>query len=396
MQNSKQATTTLLLVSLLSLGCVLKFATVKKKFEDHLKPIDFDDSIAVESQKSTVSNSQEVPTNSDLEKRTINTTTVFDNYRSLLPDIHFPPVNYSDLQRAVICASITSEEKYVEEWLDYHLALGFSDIYISDNSPNHTLHPFNGTRANRVHVFKTSNQKSTILGQNLTGDPSWQFAQNTDCLEYLKFKQSNPPRWVAFFDVDEFLVFYNYTSVVEFLQDYVPDGAIQINWRHFGTSHHSKFLDFPVTLRFQHRVSVTNPGTKMIASLNDLKGMKVHTGNIFQWKKAGMGSRVFGGGGVWSSCCSSNTTEDLPVALYHYSTKSLEEIKKRYWCQEGTGACVKLKGRPVFEGRLFDKTAWETMTRMLPKYKLLEVPYQQALKSIYSNQTKNYQEAHDA
>ena len=40
---------------------------------------------------------------------------------------------------AVICVIALHEELYIDEWIQYHLALGFSHIYIYDNSDTNTL-----------------------------------------------------------------------------------------------------------------------------------------------------------------------------------------------------------------------------------------------------------------
>jgi hypothetical protein len=40
---------------------------------------------------------------------------------------------------AVICAIALDEELYIDEWIRYHLLLGFNHIYVYDNSENNVL-----------------------------------------------------------------------------------------------------------------------------------------------------------------------------------------------------------------------------------------------------------------
>ena len=40
---------------------------------------------------------------------------------------------------AVVCAIALNEEPYIDEWINYNRVLGFSHIYIYDNSENYSL-----------------------------------------------------------------------------------------------------------------------------------------------------------------------------------------------------------------------------------------------------------------
>lgn len=41
----------------------------------------------------------------------------------------------SSASNVAICTIVKNETLYLDEWVDYHIALGFSPIYIYDNSP---------------------------------------------------------------------------------------------------------------------------------------------------------------------------------------------------------------------------------------------------------------------
>ena len=48
------------------------------------------------------------------------------------------PTIYTD-GKAVVWSIQTKEDAYIDEWVDYHLGLGFEMIYIYDNSDNYDL-----------------------------------------------------------------------------------------------------------------------------------------------------------------------------------------------------------------------------------------------------------------
>jgi hypothetical protein len=52
---------------------------------------------------------------------------------------HFREKKSGSKNDAVICAIALHEEPYIDEWIQYHIALGFSHIYLYDNSNDHIL-----------------------------------------------------------------------------------------------------------------------------------------------------------------------------------------------------------------------------------------------------------------
>eukprot|EP00546_Thalassionema_frauenfeldii_P021933 CAMPEP_0178896072 /NCGR_PEP_ID=MMETSP0786-20121207/950_1 /TAXON_ID=186022 /ORGANISM="Thalassionema frauenfeldii, Strain CCMP 1798" /LENGTH=337 /DNA_ID=CAMNT_0020566395 /DNA_START=119 /DNA_END=1132 /DNA_ORIENTATION=- len=321
-------------------------------------------------------------------------TSVRSTYRSHLPRITFPPLNDSELQIA-LCTSIRNEEHYLSEWLDYHLALGFSMIIISDNSAKSTLTPYNNTHNDRVRVFSTPNQTRTIFKQikdEQLRHPHWHMLQNNACIDYLK-QLRRPPEWLALFDVDEFLVLKKHSNAIEFMQEYVPNGTINVNSFFFGTSNHSKYLDYPVTQRFTFQEDRVNHATKSFGKLSDVKVAFVHymgikkrppTPNVLQ--------RTFGPGRTQNLCCVENGTADVAV-FHHYYTRSLEEIQQRVLCGQNT--CKQLKERRIFSGTKQNVDAWETLKRNLPHYSVLEEEYKKEVLKTYGNkQSEEYERAY--
>ena len=59
--------------------------------------------------------------------------------------------------------------------------------------------------------------------------------------------------WMAFFDVDEFLVLKKHDTVNEFLMQHLRRGSLAISWYIFGTGFRDVYAPLPVTKRFMYR-----------------------------------------------------------------------------------------------------------------------------------------------
>ena len=52
---------------------------------------------------------------------------------------------------SAICAIALQEERYIDEWIRYHLSLGFHNIYVYDNSDDHSLKNKQSDRVTIIH-----------------------------------------------------------------------------------------------------------------------------------------------------------------------------------------------------------------------------------------------------
>jgi hypothetical protein len=141
---------------------------------------------------------------------------------------------------AAICVIASEEEIYIDEWLDYHLSIGFHHIYVYDNSDGNDLdHGWLSRRprlANKVTIHYLPGEGMQM--------PAYQH-----CLE--NHMRLEGYRWVAFMDVDEFLVLKKHTNVVDFLLEYAKQGSISLNWELYGWDGRLQFSPKPVTKRFR-------------------------------------------------------------------------------------------------------------------------------------------------
>jgi len=125
-----------------------------------------------------------------------------------------------------VCAIFQNEAQWLQEWIEYHRLIGVEhfllyDHYSTDNW-REVLEPY--IECGLVEVVDWSDQPRQIWrAQN----PAYDHA-----LEYLR----GISHWVAFIDIDEFMVVEHTDSMVEFLQDYEEYGGVALTWRGFGTS----------------------------------------------------------------------------------------------------------------------------------------------------------------
>lgn len=126
-----------------------------------------------------------------------------------------PPQHY-----LAVCAIAKNEGQYFKEWLDWHMAQGVDKFYIYDNS----------SEDDTATVLKPYVDKGIVEYINWPG-VAMQLPAYDDCLERHRFDS----RWIAFIDLDEFIVPVKYGTLREFLQDAEQYSAVEINWLIYGS-----------------------------------------------------------------------------------------------------------------------------------------------------------------
>lgn len=152
---------------------------------------------------------------------------------------------------SLVCIA-KNEDKYIQEWIDYYFKLGVDDIHIYMNDW-------------RFHT----NQKN-VYTYELDG----QGMQSTAYNDFI-INRSEKNQWVAFFDVDEFLVLKTHSNIKEFIEDYKDENGLGINWVLFGDSGMDPPInDYSVINRFTMRENNVNEHIKTILKISD--GVRMH------------------------------------------------------------------------------------------------------------------------
>lgn len=125
---------------------------------------------------------------------------------------------------ASICAIAKDEDKNLREWVLYHFAIGFEHIVIYDNNSKNPI-------KNILSEF-ISNGLITVF--DLDMDNAQQLSAYLHCLN----KWGSNSYWIAFIDIDEFIVPINKNDIKDILDDYRDYGGLGITWKIFSSNGH--------------------------------------------------------------------------------------------------------------------------------------------------------------
>jgi hypothetical protein len=250
------------------------------------------------------------------------------------------------------------------EWVDYNLGIGFSTLYIYDNTDRHELQQWGEERA-KYSIFVTS----------FPGHRKQSSAYHSCPLRTKKEGHD----WVFFTDFDEFLVLRSHRHVADFLQDYGRKssvGAIGISWRVVGDSGKSCYEPFPVSKRFQMLAERWYGKNMYIKSIVKLEAMNldlpVFDPHMFHLKAP---FKMINTDGIaFNRSRLYDFGPDNVASVYHYYYKSRQEhVVKRARGGGTLGVDHKLlematMGLDAFNdtiphGTRFDETVWKTLKR---------------------------------
>ncbi len=129
---------------------------------------------------------------------------------------HTNPAHYLS-----VCAIAKDEGAYFKEWIEWHLGHGVEKFYIYDNGS----------------TDETKSVLAPYINKGVVDYIYWpghrrQLAAYDDCLERNRFTS----RWIAFIDLDEFIVPIRDASITDFLTGMEDFAAVEINWLIYGSS----------------------------------------------------------------------------------------------------------------------------------------------------------------
>lgn len=210
--------------------------------------------------------------------------------------------------RVAICCIAKDEDRYIDEWIEYHLGLGFDKIYVFRDDWDWVGRKDYGGRVVSGNALRVENPQVPMYNH---------FLSNYGAIY----------DWVLFIDVDEFLVLKNHDSVKSYLKAHSGNRSIGVNWVLFGSkecNHGAKngFLDDKngVLDRFRYRQRGVNPHVKCFMRCGvETRMLNPHFGNE-DW----LGSD---GRHHWGAFCYDGNDKEAYIA--HFFTKSWPE-----WCEK--------------------------------------------------------------
>lgn len=200
------------------------------------------------------------------------------------------------------------EAPYVWEWAKYHLGMGVDHIYYYDNDPN---------PAAASLLSHTFFKYVTVL--SFKGD-----TQQTNMTMHALNTFRHATRWLAFIDVDEFLVPLKTDNLKLFLEPYERYSAVCPHWRIFGSNGRKSFEPIPVIERFTKRAREVDRHIKSI----------VDPTRTFRWVTVHKYTHCSPAVDEHSNPIPETESRPEPatadlIQLNHYATKSYEECLER-------------------------------------------------------------------
>ena len=162
--------------------------------------------------------------------------------------LRFGPVNAIRLKRQIerdqtepshylaVCAIAKNEGPYFKEWIDWHQRMGVQKFYVYDNES----------------TDKTKEVLEPYIQAGIVEYKYWpgyrrQLAAYDDCLARHRFSA----RWIAFIDLDEFIIPVKDASIPDFLRRMEDFAAVEVNWLVYGSGGQTKKMPGGVMERFR-------------------------------------------------------------------------------------------------------------------------------------------------
>lgn len=154
-----------------------------------------------------------------------------------------------------VCAIAKNEGPYFKEWIEWHQKQGVEKFYIYDNESTDST----------KEVLASFIETGIVEYISFPGFKK-QLEAYDDCLAKHRFDT----RWIAFIDLDEFIIPIKDRSIPEFLNRFERFSAVEINWLIYGSGGAIKKTSEPVMKRFtchskpdhflnRHVKSIVNP-----------------------------------------------------------------------------------------------------------------------------------------
>jgi hypothetical protein len=209
-------------------------------------------------------------------------------------------------------------EPDIMEWVEYHLRMGASKIYVYDNSDS------------KYNVIESSlawyRKNNYVVYERIEGKEAQRRAFQK-CHANYKAKH----KFIAFIDVDEFIVVKDKKKTIPvILKDYEKYGALGLNWMEYGRSGHVSKPPGGVIKNYHKCHPMSH--VKLIANMNYFT-----SGKFLSPHQIKLDEGYFAVNEKFEKITSYRTENGSfdKIYLNHYVTKSLEDFANKN--QRGSG-----------------------------------------------------------
>lgn len=224
--------------------------------------------------------------------------------------------------KVALCGIAKNENRYINEWLDYHIGIGVDKVFIYDNNDP------NGEKITDV----VHNDNVNVI--DYRGKKYAQSIAYSDCFE----KHHEEFDWIIYIDIDEFIVLEKpLKTIKDFLSLNVFNHAdiIRLNWIHFSDNEQLdvKDGDYSVMARFTKTVKHKKDiyGKSILRCTINVEGNRIGAHGYYG-RLSGEAVNAIGKPCLNTSC----KVSDIPLYknawINHYATKTIGEyVRQKYF-----------------------------------------------------------------
>lgn len=236
--------------------------------------------------------------------------------------------------RSLLCAIVKKENRYINEWINHYRLLGFDGIILFDN---------NDIDGERLDVVKDNFIRVVDYRGKHIVVPHDETVFRIDYIHGIQeqayndcyFNYADGYDWIAYFDIDEFLIIEDKMKINDFLSQpkFRNADAIQVNWKIYGDNGHIRYEDKPVLERFTTEATKNNNYVKTIVRTKNpnFVSLRCHWADIKNGK-------YFYPNGKFTKPGPMQNLNFQCAYLKHFYTKSIEEwIDRKYKATMATG-----------------------------------------------------------
>jgi hypothetical protein len=239
-----------------------------------------------------------------------------------------PPPQYY----LAVCAIAKNEGSYFREWIEWHRAQGVEKFYIYDN--------------------ESSDDTAAVLAPYIAeGLVDYEFRpgqrQQIPVYDECIARHRPETRWLAFIDIDEFVVPLHDERTVDFLRRMETHPVVEVNWRVYGSSGEKTRREGGVMERFRHHSLLEARVNRRVKSFVDPRRVCCMTGCHE--------AAILPGGGYAVDVRGERTLKNWrhrdavtgDIRINHYAVKSYDEfLEKR---ARGRARALDIRGMDYFE-----------------------------------------------
>jgi hypothetical protein len=175
----------------------------------------------------------------------------------LTPKVRERPI--PDQSLAMITLTL-NEDQYIEEWVDFHHALGAEHFYIYDQNYD--------SRTKKILSAHIDSGLVTLI----PWPDIWGISSQTLAYAHAISSYWSNHRWMTLTDIDEFLFPSKATLLTDALREFSNYSAIYLKWRCFGPSGHI-YPPSDYVIRSYTQMSKPPTDTKMLYDLTRIKAI---------------------------------------------------------------------------------------------------------------------------